>query len=107
MLIMCSCEIQRPDDGTNAIGIAGIVAVRIAVAVDVREIGCRDDVQRLPSVLLFGLNFLRCCGFLRSGLEPLCVRLPQVLDMGNQLVNLKHNSRLLVEICRNGFGNIF
>ena len=46
--IMCSCEIQRPDDGTNAIGVAGIVAVRIAVAVDIREIGCRDDEQRLP-----------------------------------------------------------
>jgi len=46
--IMHSCEIQRPDDGTNAIGVAGIVAVRIAVAVDIREIGCRDDEQRLP-----------------------------------------------------------
>ena len=54
--IMCSCEIQRPDNGTNAIGVAGIVAVRIAVAVDIREIGCRDDEQRLPQgVYFFGL----------------------------------------------------
>ena len=55
---MCSCEIQRPDDRTNAIGVAGIVAVRIAVAVDIREIGRRDDEQRLPQcvyVYCFGL----------------------------------------------------
>lgn len=53
---MHSCEIQRPDDGTNAIGVAGVVAVRIAVAVDIREIGCRDDEQRLPQgIYCFGL----------------------------------------------------
>lgn len=97
---------QRPGDGTDTIGIAGIVTVRIAVAVDVGEIGCRDDVQRLPSVLLFGLGSLRRSSFLRSGFEPLCVRLPQVLDVGHQLVDFQHNARVLVEICRDGFGDI-
>ena len=54
--IMCSCEIQRPDSRPDAIGVAGIVAVRIAVAVDIREIGRRDDEQRLPQgVYCFGL----------------------------------------------------
>ena len=54
--IMYSCEIQRPDRRPDAIGVTGIVAVRIAVAVAIREIGCRDDVQRLPQgVYFFGL----------------------------------------------------
>ena len=61
---MHSCEIQRPDDGTNAIGVAGVVAVRIAVAVDIREIEHERgitaeyliDEQRLPQgIYCFGL----------------------------------------------------
>ena len=43
---------SKTGDGTDAIRVAGTVAVRIAVAVHVGEIGCRDDVQRLPQYRL-------------------------------------------------------
>jgi hypothetical protein len=100
--IMRSCEIQRPDRRPDAIGVTGIVTVRIAVAVAIREIGCRDDVQRLPQrCLLF-----RTYGVLYRRFESFCIGFAQIFNECHQLINFKHNARVFVEICRNRFGHI-
>lgn len=61
----------------------------------------RRRTKAAPRCLLF-----QTCSGLRRCLESFCVRLPQVLDVGHQLVDFKHNARILVEICRDGFGHI-
>lgn len=61
----------------------------------------RRRTKAAPMCLLF-----RTCSGLRRCFESFRVGFSQVLDVGHQLINFKHNARVFVEICRNCFGHI-
>lgn len=100
-----SCAVVKskgPAAGQTPLALLALLQFALPLPLQFANLAAETTYKGCPQRCLF----FRTCSGLHRCFEAFRVGFAQVLDVGHQLINFKHNARVFVEICRDGFGHI-